>query len=125
MNTETKIDDGGPAFPPYWDPKTHPHGMKLRAYIATSVLQGMYAFGTNGESYNPEHTDANFREATKGDAGPFWYRYDDGRWVCPRSISDAMPSKSHVLAASWQQRLANAAVAQADAMIAALKAGAT
>ena len=29
------INDGGPAFPPHWDPKTHPSGMALRDYFAT------------------------------------------------------------------------------------------
>ena len=29
------INDGGPAFPPHWDPKTHPSGMSLRDHFAT------------------------------------------------------------------------------------------
>ena len=29
------IETGGPAFPPHWDPKTHPSGMALRDYFAT------------------------------------------------------------------------------------------
>ncbi|MGL4261123.1 MAG: hypothetical protein ACRCTX_05845 [Afipia sp.] len=28
------IETGGPAFPPHWDPKTHPSGMALRDYFA-------------------------------------------------------------------------------------------
>ncbi len=35
------INDGGPAFPPHWDPKTHPSGMALRDYFAAKALQGL------------------------------------------------------------------------------------
>ena len=44
-----KIDDGGPAFPVHladgekWIVESDPHGMSLRAYIATAALQGMLA----------------------------------------------------------------------------------
>ena len=33
------INDGGPAFPPRWDPKTHPSGMALRDYFAAKAMQ--------------------------------------------------------------------------------------
>ena len=35
------INDGGPAFPPHWDPKTHPRGMALRDYFAAKAMQGL------------------------------------------------------------------------------------
>ncbi len=38
-----KINDGGPAFPPHWDPKTHPSGMSLRDYFAAKAMQGDWA----------------------------------------------------------------------------------
>ena len=37
------INDGGPAFPPHWDPKTHPSGMALRDYFAAKAMQGLLA----------------------------------------------------------------------------------
>ena len=37
------IEDGGPAFPPHWDPKTHPSGMSLRDYFAAKAMQGLMA----------------------------------------------------------------------------------
>lgn len=37
------IEDGGPAFPPHWDPKTHPSGMTLRDYFAAKAVQGFCA----------------------------------------------------------------------------------
>lgn len=33
--------DGGPAFPPRWDPKTHPSGMSLRDWFAGQALNGL------------------------------------------------------------------------------------
>ena len=30
--------NGGPAFPPHWDPKTHPSGMALRDYFAAKAM---------------------------------------------------------------------------------------
>ena len=46
------INDGGPAFPPHWDPKTHPSGMALRDYFAAKAMQGLLAqsLGTALES---------------------------------------------------------------------------
>ena len=32
------INNGGPAFPPHWDPKTHPSGMTLRDYFAAKAM---------------------------------------------------------------------------------------
>lgn len=40
------INDGGPAFPPHWDPKTHPSGMSLRDFFAATALQGAMAGGS-------------------------------------------------------------------------------
>ena len=35
------IDDGGPAFPPHWDPETHCSGMSYRRWLAGMALQGI------------------------------------------------------------------------------------
>ena len=43
-----KLNDGGPAFPPHWDPKTHPSGMSLRDYFAAAAMQGMVAQPESG-----------------------------------------------------------------------------
>lgn len=45
-----KINDGGPAFPPRLDPKTHPSGMTLRDYFAAKAMQGMLADPQTRES---------------------------------------------------------------------------
>lgn len=35
------LSDGGPAFPPHWDPLTHPSGMSLRDYLAAKAMQAV------------------------------------------------------------------------------------
>ncbi len=44
------IEDGGSAFPPHWDPKTHPSGMSLRDYFAAKAMQGLMASSADPES---------------------------------------------------------------------------
>ena len=52
-----KINDGGPAFPPHWDPKTHPSGMTLRDYFAAKAMQGMLADSQTRESCPEDHEE--------------------------------------------------------------------
>ena len=47
------INDGGPAFPPHWDPKTHPSGMALRDYFAAKAMQGLLAAQVHGFNDQP------------------------------------------------------------------------
>ncbi len=44
----TKIDNGGPAFPPHRNPETHASGMTLRDWFAGQALQGLAA-GLNAQ----------------------------------------------------------------------------
>ena len=47
-----KINDGGPAFPPTHDPKTHDSGMSLRDYFAGQALaNGEICTGSASEFY--------------------------------------------------------------------------
>ena len=48
--------NGGPAFPPFHDPKSHDSGMTLRDYFAAQVLAGMDAdFSPSGLSWFEQH----------------------------------------------------------------------
>lgn len=55
--SESKINDGGPAFPPHGDSFCFigvQTGMSLRDYFAAQIASGMAAFsGTSGVSYGP------------------------------------------------------------------------
>ena len=42
MTDMTKPYDGGPAFPPMHDPKTHESGMSLRDWFAGMALSNAY-----------------------------------------------------------------------------------
>lgn len=44
----SKIETGGPAFPPMHDPETHPSGATLRDYFAAAAMQGMVAQSESG-----------------------------------------------------------------------------
>ncbi len=37
--------NGGPAFPPHWDPRTHASGMTLRDYFAAKAMQAWLTLG--------------------------------------------------------------------------------
>lgn len=39
-------DNGGPAFPPFHDPKNHASGMTLRDHFAGQALAGLMSHGT-------------------------------------------------------------------------------
>ncbi|SNZ21684.1 hypothetical protein [Cohaesibacter gelatinilyticus] len=45
----TKIDDGGPAFPPHHNPETHASGMTLRDWFAGQALVAVLGLGLKSE----------------------------------------------------------------------------
>lgn len=44
-------EDGGPAFPPQHDPKTHQSGMTLRDYFAAAACASMSIQWVDGAAY--------------------------------------------------------------------------
>lgn len=50
--------DGGPAFPPFHDPKNHESGMTLRDWFAGQALAGISADSQDGFSLSPEEEAA-------------------------------------------------------------------
>ena len=54
------IEDGGPAFPPHWDPKTHPSGMALRDYFAAKAMQGLVSIELKPGIKNEEIADVAY-----------------------------------------------------------------
>ncbi len=55
--TETKIDDGGPAFP-WGEHGTHLGGMTIRDYFAGQALSGLIAEVGLRDMLDKEHQDA-------------------------------------------------------------------
>jgi hypothetical protein len=56
MDVPETINDGGPAFPPMHDPKTHVFGMILRDYFAAKAMHAYLSL------HDTRGTDAEFAE---------------------------------------------------------------
>lgn len=48
----SNVNNGGPAFPPFHDPKNHASGMTLRDWFAGQALAGLLAYPSDE---NPSH----------------------------------------------------------------------
>lgn len=81
MSNYSNEDTSGPAFPPYWDTKTHPSGMSLRDWFAGMALQGIITSGCRmyDAMVNDAYTLADRMLEARKPTGPVCNGKDDNQ----------------------------------------------